>query len=128
MIPSIGLMIGAYIITRMVELLIGSDKKTTRFLSIVTLGVTVLCRCFHLRHADRARVRVTHGSRHNGGRLPLASNHIQDVHTLCLEIRGPVRKRLASRIDRVCRPIAKMGRYRSKITVSPTVKQLQKPS
>jgi len=121
MIPSIGLMIGAYIITRMVELLIGSDKKTTRFLSIVTLGVTVLC-------ADRARVRVTHGSRHNGGRLPLASNHIQDVHTLCLEIRGPVRKRLASRIDRVCRPIAKMGRYRSKITVSPTVKQLQKPS
>jgi len=43
MIPSIGLMIGAYIITRMVELLIGSEKKTTRFLSIVTLGVAILC-------------------------------------------------------------------------------------
>jgi len=36
-------MIGAYIITRMVELLIGSEKKATRVLSIVTLGVTILC-------------------------------------------------------------------------------------
>jgi len=42
MISMIGIMIGAYIITRMVELLGGSEKKITRGLALVTLVVAIL--------------------------------------------------------------------------------------
>lgn len=42
MIPSIGLMIGAYIITRMVELLGNEGRLITKILSVITIIIAVL--------------------------------------------------------------------------------------
>ena len=47
MIPAIGIMIGAYIFTRMISIIAtpkdGVERGVTRFCAIMTLAVTVLC-------------------------------------------------------------------------------------
>ncbi|MDN4052520.1 hypothetical protein QPK32_05495 [Massilia sp. YIM B02763] len=44
MIPAIGLMIGAYIITRMLDLLAGVDKKpAVKLFGVLTILVTMFC-------------------------------------------------------------------------------------
>lgn len=43
MIPDIGLMVGFYIITRMLIFLKGEDSGLARFFGVVTIFVTVFC-------------------------------------------------------------------------------------